>query len=52
MGPSAYQALCALRDETPELAGQKPGHTGPLDPLAEGLLVGLVNDGNPSLIPL
>jgi tRNA pseudouridine55 synthase len=52
MGPSAYQALCALRDETPELAGQKLGHTGRLDPLAEGLLVVLVNDENRAVVDL
>jgi tRNA pseudouridine55 synthase len=52
MGPSAYQALCALRDETPALTGQKLGHTGRLDPLAEGLLVVLVGDENRDVVTL
>lgn len=52
MGPSAYQALCALREETPALAGAKLGHTGRLDPLAEGVLVVLVGDENRDVVSL
>ncbi|MFO0626505.1 MAG: hypothetical protein U0325_12900 [Polyangiales bacterium] len=52
MGPSAYQALCALRDEDPALAGSKLGHTGRLDPLAEGVLVVLVGDENRAVVEL
>lgn len=46
LGPTSYQALCALRDADPSLRGAKLGHAGRLDPLAEGLLVVLVSDEN------
>lgn len=46
LGPTSYQALCALRDAVPSLRGAKLGHAGRLDPLAEGLLVVLVDDEN------
>lgn len=44
MGPTAYQALCALRDEEPAIAAERLAFTGRLDPLAEGLLVVLVGE--------
>ncbi|MEZ4390533.1 MAG: hypothetical protein R3A48_05510 [Polyangiales bacterium] len=50
MGPSAFQALCALRDEDPALRERKLGHTGRLDPLAEGLLAVLVDDENQRVV--
>lgn len=50
MGPTAFQALCALRDADPSLRGAKLGHTGRLDPLAEGLLVALVGDENKAVV--
>lgn len=46
VGPTSVQALTALRDEDPSLSGAKLGHAGRLDPLAEGLLVVLVDDEN------
>lgn len=46
LGPTSYQALCALRELVPSLHGAKLGHAGRLDPLAEGLLVALVGDEN------
>lgn len=52
MGPSAYQALCALRDESPALQRCKLGHSGRLDPLAEGLLAVLIDDENKSVASL
>lgn len=52
MGPGAAQALAALRDEDPSLAGQKLGHTGRLDPLAEGVLVVLVGEENRGVVQL
>lgn len=45
-GPTSYQALCALREGDPSLRGAKLGHAGRLDPLAEGLLVVLVDGEN------
>lgn len=46
VGPTSVQALTALRDEDPSLSRAKLGHAGRLDPLAEGLLVVLVDDEN------
>lgn len=46
LGPTAAQALTALRIEDPSLATVKLGHTGRLDPMATGLLVVLVGDEN------
>lgn len=46
VGPTAAQALTALRDSDPSLRGLKLGHAGRLDPLAEGLLTVLVGDEN------
>ncbi len=44
VGPTAAQALTALRSVDPSLAGVKLGHAGRLDPMAEGLLTVLVGD--------
>ena len=46
LGPTSYQALCALRELVPSLHGAKLGHAGRLDPMAEGLLTVLVGDEN------
>ncbi len=44
VGPTAAQALAALRSSDPSLVGVKLGHAGRLDPMAEGLLTVLVGD--------
>lgn len=46
VGPTAAQALAALRAGDPALRGVKLGHAGRLDPMAEGLLTVLVGDEN------
>jgi tRNA pseudouridine55 synthase len=46
VGPTAAQALVALRESDPSLRGVKLGHAGRLDPMAEGLLTVLVGDEN------
>jgi len=46
VGPTAAQALVALRESDSCLRGVKLGHAGRLDPMAEGLLTVLVGEEN------